>query len=400
MVNVAILGFGTVGSGVAEVLTQNAASIARRAGQEIRLKYILDTREFPDSPFAEKLTHHFEDILNDPDVEVVVECIGGASVAFDFVRRCLLAGKHVATSNKEMVATRGYELLQIAKEKNVNFLFEASVGGGIPLLTPLTFSLAANEITDIYGILNGTTNYILTRMIREGVDFDTVLRDAQKNGYAERNPADDVEGHDACRKICILAALAYGRHIYPKQVPTAGITYLEMADIRMAMSGGYRVKLLGRASKLENGQVLVYVSPHLIPEENQLSHVDDVFNGIMIHGNAVDDVMFYGRGAGKMPTASAVVADVIDAVMNKTARKPVDWDEGGDNVVADLDAQPMRWFVRTGADAAAVEAALGPVTALPHTENGEQGFITGRMPRSAVQAAGGAKILSLVPVLE
>ena len=268
MVNVAILGFGVVGSGVAEVLFTNETHIDRKAGGPIRLKYILDVRDFPDSPFAGKVVHDFSVIENDPEVSVVVETIGGARAALDFTRRALAAGKSVVTSNKELVAEHGYELLKLAAEKGVSYLFEASVGGGIPIIRPLNQCLAANEIEEICGILNGTTNYILTRMIRAGLSFDAALKEAQANGYAEADPTADIEGHDACRKICILASLAFGRHIYPRQVPTEGITAVTLADVAYADSCGKKIKLLGRAIRQDDGKVCAYVAPHLVDGED------------------------------------------------------------------------------------------------------------------------------------
>ena len=312
MVNVAILGFGTVGSGVADVLTRNSAVIDQRVDGLVRLKYILDVRDFPDSPYKDLFVKDFSVIENDPEVDVVVETIGGAKVALDFTQRALKAGKSVVSSNKELVATHGYDLLQLAKEHGVSYLFEASVGGGIPILRPLTACLAANELDQITGILNGTTNYILTRMIKAGLSFDQALKEAQANGYAEQDPTADVDGHDACRKICILAALAFGQHVYPDQVPTQGIRGVTLADVAYADSCGYKIKLLGRAIREPEGKVCAFVAPHLVSCENPLAGVEDVFNAIAVTGNAVGDVMFYGRGAGKLPTASAVVADVID----------------------------------------------------------------------------------------
>ena len=346
MVNVAILGFGTVGSGVAEVLTGHESSIERKAGGLIRLKYILDVRDFPDSPFADRFVKDFSIIENDPEVDIVVETIGGATVALDFTRRALAAGKSVVTSNKELVATRGYELNQLAKEKGVCYLFEASVGGGIPIIRPLSQCLAANEILEIYGILNGTTNYILTRMIRAGLTFDAALKEAQDNGYAERDPSADVEGHDACRKICILADIAFGRHISPEQVPTQGITGVTLADVDYAESAGKKIKLLGRAIHGGDGKVCAYVAPHLVDQSDPLAGVEDVFNAISVRGDAIGDVMFYGRGAGKLPTASAVVADVIDVARNMGHRKALSWEQGGPDAACGTDGLKSRWYVR------------------------------------------------------
>ena len=370
MVNVAILGFGTVGSGVAEVLTGHENSIARKADGLIRLKYILDVRDFPDSPFAGKFVKDFAVIENDPEVDIVVETIGGAKAALDFTRRALEAGKSVVTSNKELVASHGYELTQLAREKGVCYLFEASVGGGIPIIRPLSQCLAANEILEIYGILNGTTNYILTRMIRTGLTFDAALQEAQDNGYAERDPSADVEGHDACRKICILAAIAFGRHIYPEQVPTQGITGVTLADVDYAESAGKKIKLLGRAIRREDGRVCAYVAPHLVDQSNPLAGVEDVFNGISVRGDAIGDVMFYGRGAGKLPTASAVVADVIDVARNMGSRKALSWEPGGEDTACGTDDLASRWYVRAKASVDGLRAALPDCKLLARRESG------------------------------
>lgn len=371
MVNVAVLGFGTVGSGVAEVLTGHESSIERKADGLIRLKYILDVRDFPDSPFADRFVKDFSVIENDPGVDIVVETIGGATVALDFTRRALKAGKSVVTSNKELVACHGYELTQLAKEKGVCYLFEASVGGGIPIIRPLSQCLAANEILEIYGILNGTTNYILTRMIRAGLSFDAALKEAQDNGYAERDPSADVEGHDACRKICILAAIAFGRHIYPNQVPTEGITGITLADVDYAEGAGKKIKLLGRAIRQEDGRVCAYVAPHLVDQADPLAGVEDVFNAISVRGDAIGDVMFYGRGAGKLPTASAVVADVIDVARNMGHRKALSWEPGGEDAVCGTDALESRWYVRAGCSAEALRTALGSCELLARRGTGE-----------------------------
>ncbi len=275
----------------------------------------------------------------------MVETIGGATVALDFTTRALKAGKSVVSSNKELVATHGYELLQLAREHGVSYLFEASVGGGIPILRPLTSCLAANELSQVTGILNGTTNYILTRMIKAGLTFDQALKEAQDNGYAEKDPTADVDGHDACRKICILAALAFGQHVYPDQVPTQGIRGVTLADVAYADSCGYKIKLLGRAIREPEGKLCAFVAPHLVPASNPLSGVEDVFNAISVTGNAIGDVMFYGRGAGKLPTASAVVGDVIDIAKDlKTARCAV-WGPGSRDLVGS-DILSSRWYVR------------------------------------------------------
>lgn len=383
MVNVAILGFGVVGSGVAEVLATNGPHIDQKVDDLIRLKYILDVRDFPDSPFAGKVVHDFSVIENDPEVSIVVETIGGAKAALDFTRRALRAGKSVVTSNKELVAEHGCELLALAAEQGVSYLFEASVGGGIPILRPLNQCLAANEIEEITGILNGTTNYILTRMIRGGLSFDAALKEAQANGYAEQDPTADIEGHDACRKICILASLAFGRHIYPRQVPAEGITGVTLSDVAWAEACGKKLKLLGRAIRQADGRVCAYVSPHLVDVENPLAGVEDVFNAIAVKGNAIGDVMFYGRGAGKLPTASAVVADVIDAAKHRDEKKRVFWAEGGEDTTVSPDGLASAWYVRGSGDAGAAKAALPGARLLARADApaGEFALLTGPMTR-------------------
>ena len=370
MAKIAIMGFGTVGAGVAEVARMNASSIAEKMGEEVYVKYILDVRDFPDSPYADRMIKDFSIIENDPEVEVVVETIGGARVALDFTRRALKAGKHVVTSNKELVATYGRELLEIAREQNVNYLFEASVGGGIPLLRPLFQCLAANEIEEIAGILNGTTNYILTRMVKGGVSFAEALKEAQAKGYAEADPTADVEGIDAGRKICILSDLAWGKEVEPAKVRMEGISKLDLQDVAIASAAGYSVKLLGRAIRMEDGKVAAFVAPHLVPQSSPISHVEDVFNGVCIRGNAVGDVMFYGRGAGDLPTASAVMGDVLDVIDHRAKRRNLGWSQGAE--LAAIEEIPMKWYLRGEFDAAAVEEAEkiaeGAVITAPMTE--------------------------------
>ena len=344
MANFAIMGFGTVGSGVAEVLRMNAASIAEKLGEPLNLKYILDVRDLSATPYGEIAVKDFSVLENDPDLDVVVESIGGAKVALEFTRRALLAGKHVVTSNKELVASYGKELLNIAREKNVNYLFEASVGGGIPVLRPLFQCLAGNQIEEVVGILNGTTNYILTRMVKGGVSFEDALKEAQAKGYAEQNPAADVEGLDAGRKICILSDLAWGKEVLPERIHTQGISGLDLQDVAIAGKAGYRVKLLGRALRLADGRQAAYVAPHLVPEDCPVAPVDDVFNAVMIRGNAVGDVMFYGRGAGDLPTASAVMGDVMDALQHRAKRRDLDWSESAE--LADFAGLSMKWYLR------------------------------------------------------
>ncbi len=398
MAKVAILGLGTVGSGVAEVLTRNAESIAKKAGEPVTVKYILGRHDYPDSPFRDLIVQDFSVIEQDPEVTVVAECIGGATAARDYTLRALKAGKSVVTSNKEVVAEYGDTFLALAREKNLNYLFEASVGGGIPIIRPLSSCLAANEITELYGILNGTTNYILTKMIKEGMAFEVALQEAQSKGYAEADPTADVEGHDACRKICILASLAFGRHIYPAQVPTVGITGISDRDVALAEADGKKIKLLGRAIRMENGQVVAYVSPHMIDADQQLAGVEDVFNGIVVCGDAIGDVMFYGRGAGKLPTASAVSADVIDAIKHKDRRKGMDWAPGGE--VGDFEAMPMRWYLRTtdtNPDLGTLSAQVIRSQAVP----GEVGILTNPIPRRELLVMlKNIQVLTCMPILE
>ncbi|WP_283608955.1 homoserine dehydrogenase [Faecalispora anaeroviscerum] len=379
MVEIAIMGYGVVGSGVAEVLCNHTENIAKRAKEEIRIKYILDLREFPEDPLADRFTKSFDDILNDPDVKIVVEVMGGLHPAYDFVRSCLLAGKSVVTSNKELVAQKGADLLALAQKQNLNFLFEASVGGGIPIIRPMSQCLAANDVIEIDGILNGTTNFILTKMIRDQMDFDDALALAQKLGYAERNPAADVEGLDACRKICILASLAFGKHVYPDQVHTEGITKVTLADVEYAEVWGGVIKLIGRVKILENDQIHIMVCPMFVPRSSQLATVDDVFNGIQVRGDSIGDVVFYGKGAGKLPTASAVVADVIDCVRHFKARKYLFWDQAVPNYVCDYRKDTVAFYVRAKSEDSAfalgqAEGLFGPVRQLVRKGAGKDEF--------------------------
>ena len=387
MVNVAILGFGTVGSGVAEVLTTNGGLIDHRVDDLVRLKYILDVRDFPDSPYKDLFVKDFAVIENDPELDIVVETIGGAKIALDFTTRALKAGKSVVTSNKELVATHGYELLQLARANGCSYLFEASVGGGIPILRPLTSCLAANQLEQVTGILNGTTNYILTRMIRAGLTFDQALAEAQANGYAEKDPTADVDGHDACRKICILASLAFGRHVHPDQVPTQGIRNVTLADADYAASADYKIKLLGRALRRPEGKVCAFVAPHLVPGDNPLSGVEDVFNAIAVTGNAIGDVMFYGRGAGKLPTASAVVADVIDIAKDLKKDRHNGWEEGAPDLVVSADSLVSPWYVRAQVSADQARQRFGEIQLLARggAPAGEAAFLTAPMTEPEIK---------------
>ncbi len=346
MAKVAVLGHGVVGSGVVELFEKNRHSIEAKAGQKMEVKYILDIRDFDHLPYREKFTKDFRQILEDEEITVVAEVMGGLSPAFDYVKSLLEKGKSVVTSNKELVAAKGAELLRIARENNVNFFFEASVGGGIPIIRPMHQCLAANEISEVAGILNGTTNFILTKMIQEQMGFDEALKLAQQLGYAERNPAADVEGHDTCRKICILASLAYGKHVYPNTVYTEGITALTLEDVAYAEDWGGVIKLIGRAKRLEDGKLTAMVFPAFIAKHSQLANIDDVFNGILIRGDATGDVVFYGRGAGKFPTASAVVADMIDAAKANTTSKSLTWEDSTENLVVDHRGIPHPFYLR------------------------------------------------------
>ena len=348
MINVALLGFGVVGSGCAEVLTANKEKIEAHIGQEIRIKYILDLREFPDSPFGNLIVHDFNTILNDPEVSVVAEMMGGSHPAYDFTKALLSAGKSVVTSNKEVVSTFGVELLEVANANRARYLFEASVGGGIPIIRPLTNDLAANEILSIDGILNGTTNFILTKMKYEGLEFEDVLKEAQRLGYAEANPSADVDGVDAARKIAILAALASGKLVDPKKVSAEGIRNVTPADMEVARKLGYAIKLIGHYETKEEGKIVVSVAPRFVPNSSPLSAIDDVFNGILVRGNMLGDSLFYGKGAGKLPTASAVCADIIDAAFTSASHaKKLSWTAACDCCVADLSEAKVKRCIIT-----------------------------------------------------
>lgn len=344
MINVAIMGHGVVGSGTAEILIHNNDHINEKINDQINVKYILDLRTFEGLSYSDKFTNDFNVILNDDEVKIVAEVMGGINPAYDFVKKCLEAGKSVVTSNKELVAAKGAELLKIAKEKNVNFLFEASVGGGIPILRPMAQCLAANQINSVKGILNGTTNYILNKMIVDNMDFDTALKLAQDKGYAEKDPTADIEGHDACRKICILASLAFGKHVYPEQVKTEGITNITLGDVEYADGFNCVIKLIGSTKRLENGKIAANVRPTLVSRDHIISGVNGVFNTVMVDGDQTGDVMFYGKGAGKEATASAVVADIIDCAKHLKTRKYLFWEDGGEDYVVSAD-EPTKLYV-------------------------------------------------------
>jgi len=347
MIVAAILGYGTVGSGVAEVLETNRESIAANVGEAIEVKYIVDVRDFPEDARRGLIVKDFSVVEADPEVRVVVETIGGLGVAQEFTRRALEAGKSVVTSNKELVAKKGTELLAIAREKGVNYLFEASVGGGIPIIRPLTQCLAANRIDEIYGILNGTTNYILTEMFRKGVPMESALQRAQELGYAERDPSADILGVDACRKICILSDLCFGCWVDPDRVRARGIRDIAPEDVALAEQWGCSIKLLGRALRREGG-IYAYVEPHLVSRDHLLSEVSGVMNAVAVRGNAIGEAIFYGAGAGKLPTASAVCADVMDVAKADGTRREMGWSPAREGWLGDIRRLPSRWFVRCG----------------------------------------------------
>ena len=381
------MGFGVVGSGTAEVLSQNKAIIEKKVGQTVNIKYILDLRDFPDSPFADRVIHDFKIIENDPEVTVVAEMMGGSHPAYDFTLACLKAGKSVVTSNKEVVANFGTELLAVAREHGVSYLFEASVGGGIPIIRPLREDLASNNVTSISGILNGTTNYILTRMDTEGASFDDVLKDAQRLGYAEANPAADVEGMDAARKIVILAAMAFGKRIDPNTILCEGITKITSSDSELAKFMGYAIKLIGYTTKL-NGRILCMVSPRLVPMSNPIHGVNSVNNGILVTADMVGQVMFYGPGAGKLPTASAVTGDMVDVMAHTPAGiiSPV-WVDATPDEIADPEDYVCRHLVVLDAPESASDG-IGKIFVLnaPHFTEGRFSFITEELSEAAVKA--------------
>jgi homoserine dehydrogenase len=391
MINVAIMGHGVVGSGVAEILINHKERISGRVKNPVNVKYILDLRDFDNLPYSEKFIKDFNLILEDPEVKVVAEVMGGVNPAYDFVKKCLLSGKSVVTSNKELVAAKGAELIKIASDNNVNFLFEASVGGGIPVLHPITECMCANDIDEIWGILNGTTNYILNKMIVDNMDFDTALKLAQDLGFAEKDPTADIEGHDACRKVCILAALAFGKHVYPDQVKTDGLTKITLNDVDYAGKFGCVIKLIGHTKKLENGKITASVAPTLVPNDCLLSGVNGVFNAVMLNGDQTGEVVFYGKGAGKEATASAVVADMMDCIKHIDNRKYLYW-EDGDNDYVDMAYDPeTRLFVVIKSDdfdglVSQFNEIFGSDTkCVKSAENCEIAFITEKDKASKIQ---------------
>ena len=412
MSKIAVLGYGVVGSGTVEVFYKNKENLEKKAGEPLDIKYILDVRDFPDSPFADKFTKDFNVILNDPEVSVIAEVIGGLKFSYGYVKSALEAGKSVVTSNKELVAAKGAELLTIAKEKNVNFFFEASVGGGIPIIKPIHACLEANEIDEIAGILNGTTNFILTKMIRDGMGFEEALKIAQELGYAEHDPTADVEGIDACRKICILASLAFGRHVYPDNVHTEGITKVTLRDVEYMESCDSKIKLIGCARRENDGKISIGVFPAVIKDESQLAGVNDVFNAILVRGDATGDVVFYGKGAGKLPTASAVVSDIVSAVKHSDTSRSLTWADSEQSFILPFEQFTCANYIRLTAKnidvtKAVVKAVFGDVEYLSskNQPSDELAFITPVITEKDVlngceKVSDGAEILGRIRVLD
>lgn len=384
---IAVMGYGTIGSGVVEVLRINKEKIAKRAGEPVEVKYILDLREFPGDSMEDAIIHDYQTIAADPEIGIVVETMGGVEPAFTFVKAMLDAGKHVATSNKNLVAAKGAELIKIARDHNVNFQFEASVGGGIPIIRPLNKCLTADEIEEITGILNGTTNYMLTKMADEGADFDEVLKDAQAKGYAEKDPTADIEGHDPCRKIAILTSLVCGKQVDFEDIHCEGITAITAVDFKYAKAMNRSIKLLA-SSRKEGASYTCMVAPFMLDEAHPLCGVNGVFNGIFVHGNVLGDAMFYGSGAGKLPTASAVVADVVDMTKHKNTNIFIDWEPEKIQLV-DYKDSVNRFFVRSSSDRNTIEQVFGAVGFVDAGIEGEIGFTTGKMTESEFEEKAG-----------
>ena len=397
MVKVAVMGYGTIGSGVVEILEKNRARIKKTSGEDLEVKYVLDLREFEGDPIQSRIVHDYQVIANDPEVSVVVETMGGVEPAYTFVKAMLEAGKHVTTSNKALVADKGAELIALAAEKNVNFLFEASVGGGIPIIRPLMSSITGDEIVEISGIVNGTTNYMLTKMTNEGLAFDDVLKEAQAKGYAEKDPTADVEGYDACRKIAILTSLVCGQQVNYEDIHTEGITKITPIDIMYAKEMGRAIKLLAMSRQTAGGYVAM-VAPFLIPKEHPLYNVNDVFNAIFVKGNMLGDSMFYGSGAGKLPTASAVVGDIVDIVKHMHTHIILNWDAEPVKL-ADSKTNETRFFVRTKASKEEVSRTFGSVEFVDIEELADEiGFVTETMSEAAYEekAAGLSSVLQMI----
>lgn len=381
MINIAVLGYGTIGSGIVEVINTNFDDITNKIGEELNIAYVLDLREFPDDPINDILVHDYDTIINDPTVKIIAEAMGGVEPAYTFAKMALEKGKNFCTSNKELVAKYGPELIELAANNNVNFLFEASVGGGIPIVRPLNASLTPEKVVEITGILNGTTNYMLTKMADEGVEFNDALRDAQEKGYAERNPEADIEGYDACRKIAILSSLAYGKKVDFEDIYTEGITKITPDDIEYAMSMDKNIKLLA-TSWLDDGKVSAMVAPMLVGSKSPLYNVNDVYNGIVVRGNTLDDIMFYGAGAGKLPTASAVVSDIITEARNLNRHLSLIWDKEK-LILTEQKNIKNSFFVRVcdkdGLGKEKIHKIFGDVEEVSIGKNDEFAFVTGIM---------------------
>ena len=399
MANAAILGYGTVGSGVYEIIKKNSELIKNNAlDTEIKVTKILDIRDFPDHEEKEIFTKEFEDILNDDSIKVVAEVMGGLHPAYEFTKALLEAGKSVVTSNKELVATYGTELMNIAVSKNENYMFEASVGGGIPIIRPMHQCLTANKVTRIAGILNGTTNYILNEMFKKGKSFDDALKDAQEKGYAERNPAADIEGHDACRKIAILVSLASKKYVDYNDIATEGITKISLEDVKYASKLDSVIKLIGLAEFKEDGHFYSMVSPMMIDKEKPLAGVDGVFNAIDVVGDSVGEVMFYGRGAGKLPTASAVVADMVDCVRHADRSKQIKWETADEKLILDNEDREVKYFIRTTDSLDKVRSIMSVDVVVDGVVDGEIGVITGAK-KEAEQKADMSKLSNVVSAI-
>lgn len=392
---VAIMGYGTIGSGVAEVLEVNKDVIAKRVGEPLELKYVLDLRDFEGDSIADKIVHDYKTIVEDPEVDIVVETMGGVEPAYTFVKAMLEAGKNVATSNKALVADKGADLIATAKANNVNFMFEASVGGGIPIIRAIQECLTGDVVEEIAGIVNGTTNYMMTEMSEKGSDFDDVLKDAQAKGYAEKDPTADIEGHDACRKIAILTSLVAGRHVDYNDIPTEGISHITATDIKYAKAMGRAIKLLATSKEVGDTYV-ARVAPFLLNPSHPLYNVNGVFNAVFVHGNMLGDGMFYGSGAGKLPTASAVVGDVVRMAKHVNMNIKIEWNH--DKLeLADASQMENRFFVRTASDKAAVEAAFGEVEYVDAGVSGELGFVTSLMKEcDYVAKSAGVDVLQMI----
>lgn len=394
-VKFAVLGHGVVGSGVVELFYKNKKSIEKRAGTEMDIKYILDLRDFPESPYKDKFTKDFNDILNDDEVTAVAECMGGVEPAFTFVKSCLEKGKSVSTSNKELVAEKGDILLRTAKEHNCNFFFEASVGGAIPIIRPLHKCLAANDIDKVAGILNGTTNFILTKMYNDNMPFDKALKLAQELGYAEKDPTADIEGHDACRKICIISSLVFGKHVYPKSVYTKGISQMELSDVAAADVLGHAVKLIASVRKTSGGKILPAVMPMLVSYDSIIAGVNDVFNAVMVYADGIDQAMFYGRGAGKLPTASAVMGDVIETVKMNGTESSQTWESSNDDSFVDsINNLSARWYYRVPAESSSPEGSYEHEDGISFITENELSF------KEASDKAAEMGALAYIPVFE